>query len=127
MNNYILAIYNRLGNIFLQNDLTSTKRFVYRVSTNFFVEGKTMAQNKPTEAELDILSVLWQHEFATVREVYEILNQTKPTGYTTVLKMLQIMDEKGLVERDTQLKAHIYRAKLEQKEAQRNFVSNLLD
>ena len=86
-----------------------------------------MAQNKPTEAELSILSVLWQRGSATVREVFEILNQTKPTGYTTVLKMLQIMDEKGLVERDMTAKAHVYRAKLAQKEAQRNFVSNLLD
>ena len=86
-----------------------------------------MAQNKPTESELDILSVLWQREMATVREVYEILNQTKPTGYTTVLKIMQIMDEKGLVIRDTQTKAHYYRAKLEQKQAQQNYVRNLLD
>ena len=86
-----------------------------------------MAQNKPTESELDILSILWQREMATVREVYEVLNQTKPTGYTTVLKIMQIMDEKGLVIRDTQTKAHYYRAKLEQKEAQQNYVRNLLD
>jgi BlaI family transcriptional regulator, penicillinase repressor len=86
-----------------------------------------MAQNKPTEAELDILNVLWQREFATVREVYEILNQTKPMGYTTVLKIMQIMDDKGLVIRDTQTKAHYYRAKLQQKEAQQNYMRNLLD
>lgn len=86
-----------------------------------------MAQNKPTESELDILSVLWKHESATVREIFDILNVTKTTGYTTVLKMLQIMDEKGLVERDMTSKAHVYRAKLEQKEAQRSFVTNLLD
>ena len=84
-------------------------------------------QTKPTEAELDILNVLWQRDSATVREVYEVLSQDKTIGYTTVLKMMQIMDEKGLVERDTQAKAHVYRAKLEQKEAQRNFVANLLD
>lgn len=86
-----------------------------------------MIQIKPTEAELDILNVLWKREAATVREVYEILSRDKSVVYTTVLKMMQIMDEKGLVERDTQGKAHIYRAKLEQKEAQRNFVANLLD
>lgn len=86
-----------------------------------------MTQTKPTEAELDILNVLWQRDSATVREVYEVLSQDKTIGYTTVLKMMQIMDEKGLVERDTQAKAHVYRAKLEQKEAQRNFVANLLD
>lgn len=86
-----------------------------------------MAQNKPTEAELDILNVLWRRETATVREVYEALSQDKTMGYTTVLKMMQIMDEKGLVERDTQSKAHVYRARLEQKEAQKNYVANLLD
>lgn len=84
-------------------------------------------QTKPTEAELDILNVLWQRGEATVREVYESLNQDKTTGYTTVLKTMQIMDEKCLVERDTQGKAHIYRAKLKQTEAQRNFVANMLD
>lgn len=86
-----------------------------------------MIQTKPTEAELEILNVLWQRESATVREVYELLSQDKTVGYTTVLKILQIMDEKGLVERDTQAKAHVYRAKLAQKEAQRNYVANLLD
>ena len=86
-----------------------------------------MPQNKPTESELDILSVLWERELATVREVYEVLNKTKPMGYTTVLKLMQIMDEKGLVTRDTQTKAHFYRANLEQKEAQQSYVRNLLD
>lgn len=86
-----------------------------------------MTQNKPTEAELDILNVLWKQESATVREVHEILSRDKTLGYTTVLKMMQIMDEKGLVERDMQGKAHIYYARLKQKEAQRNFVVNLLD
>jgi len=86
-----------------------------------------MMQLKPTEAELDILNVLWEREPATVREVYEVLSRDKSIGYTTVLKIMQIMDEKGLVERDKQGKAHVYRAKLKQKEAQRNFVANLLD
>lgn len=86
-----------------------------------------MIQLKPTEAELNILNVLWEREQATVREVHEVLSQHQSTGYTTVLKTMQIMDEKGLVERDRHGKAHVYRAKLEQKEAQRNFVANLLD
>ena len=86
-----------------------------------------MAQNKPTEAELDILSVLWQRDSATVREIFEILTKSKPVIYTTILKFMQIMDEKGLVERDTQAKAHIYRAKLNQKEAQQNYTSNLIE
>lgn len=86
-----------------------------------------MTQLKPTEAELNILNILWERESATVREVYEILSRDKSIGYTTVLKTMQIMDEKGLVERDKHGVAHIYRAKLKQKEAQRNFVANLLD
>jgi BlaI family penicillinase repressor len=83
--------------------------------------------NKPTAAELEILSVIWERESATVREIYEIINARKPTVYTTVLKMLQIMDEKGLVERDKQAKAHIYRAKQPQAETQKNLVSDLLE
>ncbi len=83
--------------------------------------------NKPTAAELEILSVLWEREAATVKEVHEILNQNKPTTYTTVLKFLQIMTEKGLVERDVAGKAHIYRAKLPQEQTQKNLVSDLLE
>ena len=83
--------------------------------------------NKPTAAELEILSVLWEREAATVREVHEVINAQKPSAYTTVLKMLQIMDEKGLVERDKNAKAHVYRAKQAQDETQKNLVSDLLE
>lgn len=83
--------------------------------------------SKPTAAELEILSVLWERDTATVREVHEILNVAKPTAYTTVLKFLQIMDEKGLVERDRQAKAHVYRARQAQAETQKNLVSDLLE
>lgn len=84
-------------------------------------------QNKPTAAELEILDVLWEKGEATVREVHEIINERKLTAYTTVLKMLQIMDEKGLVERDKNAKAHVYRAKQAQEETQKNLVSDLLE
>jgi predicted transcriptional regulator len=83
--------------------------------------------NKPTEAELEILAVLWQRGAATVREVYEVLNTAKPTGYTTVLKMLQIMTEKGLVEPDKSSRAHVYRALLEQAATQKRFAADLLN
>lgn len=83
--------------------------------------------NKPTKSELEILSVLWERDAATVREIYEIFNERKPTAYTTVLKMLQIMTEKGLVERDVENKAHIYRPKQTQSETQKNLVSDLLE
>ncbi len=87
---------------------------------------KQNQQLKPTEAELEILSILWQQKAATVRDVHEILNANKPTVYTTVLKTLQIMTEKGLVERDESSKAHVYRAAIEQDTTERRFAEDLL-
>ncbi|HSB08409.1 MAG TPA: BlaI/MecI/CopY family transcriptional regulator [Blastocatellia bacterium] len=82
---------------------------------------------RPTGAELQILRVLWERGASTVREVQEALNATKPTGYTTVLKMLQIMTEKGLVRRDERQRAHVYEAQLAQHLTQRQMVSDLLN
>jgi BlaI family transcriptional regulator, penicillinase repressor len=65
---------------------------------------------KPTSAELEILHVLWDRGPSTVRDVYEALNAKKPQGYTTVLKLMQIMTSKGLVRRDEQQRAHVYEA-----------------
>jgi predicted transcriptional regulator len=84
-------------------------------------------KNKPTAAELEILNVLWEKEAATVKEVHEIINARKPTGYTTVLKLMQIMREKSLVERDDANKAHVYRATQPQNETQKNLVSDLIE
>ena len=83
--------------------------------------------SKPTEAELAILRVLWQRGPSTVRQVHDALNSTKKTGYTTVLKFLQIMTEKGLVSRDEAPYAHVYQARLPQEQAQRTLVADLLD
>ena len=83
---------------------------------------------KPTSGELEILDVLWERGASTVREVYEILSgRARPTGYTTVLKLMQIMLEKGLVERDSSAKAHVYRALASRDETQKNLVSDLLE
>lgn len=82
---------------------------------------------KPTSAELDILAVLWERGASTVRDVYAALNERKPTTYTTVLKFMQIMNEKGLVKRDEHAKAHIYSAVPTEEQTQRNLVSDLLD
>ncbi len=84
-------------------------------------------QNKPTTAELEILAVLWECGTATVKEVHAHLNLNKPTTYTTVLKFLQIMTEKNLVERDIAAKAHVYRAALKQEETQKNLVADLIE
>ncbi|MEK6285878.1 MAG: BlaI/MecI/CopY family transcriptional regulator [Acidobacteriota bacterium] len=82
---------------------------------------------RPTDAELGILRVLWQRGASTVREVQEALNENKPTGYTTVLKMLQIMTEKGLVRRNEEQRAHVYEAQLAQHLTQRQMVGDLLN
>src|SRR5918912_1416674 len=83
-------------------------------------------QIRPTKLELAILKVLWDAGPRSVREIQNILNESKPTGYTTVLKMLQIMTEKGLVDRDETVRPQIYRAKYSQEQTQRHLVSDLL-
>lgn len=86
----------------------------------------TKKTSKPTEAELEILGVLWERGEATVREVFEVINQQKTVAYTTVLKLLQIMHEKGLVERDEENRAHVYRAKIEQEETGKKMLDDIL-
>jgi predicted transcriptional regulator len=82
---------------------------------------------RPTDSELDILRVLWQRGASTVREVYETLNEKRPTGYTTVLKLMQIMTEKELVRRNEEQRAHVYEARLPQEETQQLLVGDLLE
>jgi predicted transcriptional regulator len=83
---------------------------------------------RPTDAELGILQVLWKRGPSTVREVHEALTQgAEGTGYTTVLKLMQIMTEKGLVERDESQRAHVYRTRVTQQKTQRQLVTDLLD
>lgn len=85
------------------------------------------APPRPTDAELAILKVLWQRGASTVRQVMERLCEERPTGYTTVLKLMQIMTEKGLVERDESQRTHVYRAAYSQGQTQRQLVDDLLD
>ncbi len=86
----------------------------------------TSKQRRPTEAELSILRVLWEKGPGSVREIQRILNETRPTGYTTVLKLIQIMTEKGLVQRDESVRPQIYRARHSQEQTQRQLVRDLL-
>jgi predicted transcriptional regulator len=81
---------------------------------------------RPTEAELEILSVLWSRGPSTVREVHDEVARRKPTQYTTVLKFMQIMAEKGLVRRDERARAHVYRASRPQEWTQRQIAGDLL-
>jgi predicted transcriptional regulator len=85
------------------------------------------AKSKPTSAELDILGVLWEKGPSTVRDVYEILSERKQMAYTTILKFMQIMHEKGIVTRDEHAKAHIYRAVPTELQTQKSLVSDLLE
>jgi len=82
---------------------------------------------KPTDSEVALLRVLWQRGPRTVREVWEEASRTQQIGYTTVLKILQIMLAKGLVERDETDRTHVYRAALAQEETQRQLIGHLLD
>lgn len=82
---------------------------------------------KPTESELEILRVLWDNKRASVREVHEALASLKDVGYTTTLKLMQIMFEKGLVKREEALKRHYYRAAISRESAQQQFTSKLID
>ena len=82
---------------------------------------------RPTDAELAILSVLWDRGPSTVREVHEALQASQRSGYTTVLKLLQIMTEKGLVTRDESQRAHVYGPRMSEQRTQRQLLGDLVD
>jgi len=86
-------------------------------------KGKSLP--KPTEGELELLRVLWEKGPATVRELHDAVNLQRAVGYTSVLKILQIMTEKGLVEREESAKAHIYRAAASQEATQNQLLRDL--
>ena len=81
---------------------------------------------KPTKAEMEILNVLWARDACTVREVHDVLRLGDRTGYTTVLKLLQLMHDKGLVERHDSQRAHIYRAAASKKRTQKYLLMDLV-
>jgi len=86
---------------------------------------KSHEVTRPTEGELEILAVLWERDSATVREVYEAISATRPLVYTAVLKLMQIMTDKGLVKRDESARAHVYRAAVAKEETERRFLREL--
>jgi predicted transcriptional regulator len=82
---------------------------------------------RPTDAELAILRVLWERGPSTVRQVHDVLSKDRPAAYTTALKLLQIMTEKGLVRRDETDRTHIYHSRLSEEQTQRQLIRDLLD
>jgi predicted transcriptional regulator len=82
---------------------------------------------RPTDAELAILRVLWERGPSTVRQVHEVLSRERPAAYTTALKLLQIMTDKGLVSRDERDRSHVYHARLTEAQTQRQLVRDLVD
>src|SRR5690348_3925316 len=102
-----------------------TKIVVYSVS-NSLTMSVTKAI-KPTESELEILQILWTKGLATVREVHEDLASTKDVGYTTTLKLMQIMNEKGLVKRDDSMRTHVYQAAVNKERTQKHLLGKMID
>lgn len=87
----------------------------------------TQHKSKPTESELQILQVLWDKGPSTVRTVNEQINKVKETGYTTTLKLMQIMVDKGLVSRDTSSRTHVYDVLIDEKHTRSNLLSEFLN
>lgn len=86
-----------------------------------------MEQIKPTESELEILNILWEKGPCTVREVHEVLEKSKEAGYTTTLKLMQIMHDKTLLKRDATNKSHVYTANVSQEKTQGQLVQRMID
>jgi len=86
-----------------------------------------MIKKKPTEGEMEILQILWRMGPCTVRSVHEELIKNKEVGYTTTLKLMQIMYEKGLVDRDTSSKSHVYSAMLNQDKIEKQLVGKMIN
>ena len=87
----------------------------------------TVKYIKPTESELEILQVLWEKGIASVREVHEELSKSKEASYTTTLKLMQIMHEKGLVKRDDSVKTHIYQPAVSREKTQKHLLGKMIN
>ena len=105
----------------------STKVFVDIYELIRIIVAMARPLPRPTDAELEILRVLWELGPTTVRQVHEALAATRDTGYTTTLKLMQIMADKGLVTRDESARTHIYAARASQENTQRQLLNDLVD
>jgi len=101
-----------------------TKLVVYSSGNYFAMAAKYV---KPTESELEILNIIWEKSTATVRDVHEELAKSKDVGYTTTLKLMQIMHEKGLVKRDESMRTHVYQAAVNREKTQKHLLDKMID
>ena len=104
--------------------LLRNKSYIRSANNHTMSNTKTI---RPTESELEILQTLWAKGLATVREVHEDLAKTKDVGYTTTLKLMQIMHEKGLVKRDDSMRTHVYQAAVNKENTQKHLLSKMID
>ena len=118
-----IAVYKK---IFLLTFLLRIQSYI-ALHYKFFNKMSTTKVLKPTDSELEILQVLWDKGDATVREVHETLIEIKDCGYTTTLKLMQIMNEKGLVKRDASVKTHIYQAAVSKEKTQKHLLGKMID
>jgi BlaI family penicillinase repressor len=93
----------------------------------YFMKTPKESQSKPTDAEMKVLNLLWEHGALTVRQVHEYLTVRKPLQYTTILKVMQVMTSKGLLERDDSERSHVYRPTVGREHVQRQLASHLLN
>jgi BlaI family penicillinase repressor len=98
----------------------------YRTYLYEGIRNREKMEIKPTESELEILQIIWEKGQCTVRDVHEVLEKTKDAGYTTTLKLMQIMHDKGLVERDTTAKTHLYKALITREQAQTTALNKII-
>jgi BlaI family penicillinase repressor len=117
----VLTFFNKI----IQKRFGNTKPIVH-LCTKIFVYKNNM-EFKPTESELEILQVIWKKDECTVRDVHEELAKNKDAGYTTTLKLMQIMHDKGMLVRDTSAKTHLYKALITREQAQNTALDKILD
>ena len=104
--------------------IRNTKKVVYSLWKLSYMASKYV---KPTESEQEILQILWIKGLATVREVHEDLIKSKDIGYTTTLKLMQIMHEKGLERRDESMRTHVYQAAVNKEKTQKHLLTKMID
>jgi len=114
-------------NIFKNISFFSCIYETHRTSLYEDIRIEKIMELKPTESELEILQVIWKKGQCTVRDVHEELAKNKDAGYTTTLKLMQIMHDKGLVERDTTAKTHLYKALISREQAQSSAIDKIIN